>query len=67
MTVDGSGPYVGDICHVTRSINLASIMKRGLMPGHIARTSAATMLQMSPFPPFDDWKDQRGDMHPRTN
>eukprot|EP00969_Alexandrium_andersonii_P099859 4405099-Alexandrium_andersonii.AAC.1 len=25
------------------------------------------MLQMSPFPPFDDWRDKQGKMHPRTN
>eukprot|EP00969_Alexandrium_andersonii_P285475 12620907-Alexandrium_andersonii.AAC.1 len=24
MTVDGSGPYIGDICHVTQCRNLAS-------------------------------------------
>eukprot|EP00969_Alexandrium_andersonii_P042773 1875805-Alexandrium_andersonii.AAC.1 len=50
MTPEGCLPYIGDICHVTQSRNLASIMKHGPMPGHIARTSGATMLQMSPFP-----------------
>eukprot|EP00969_Alexandrium_andersonii_P372323 15481467-Alexandrium_andersonii.AAC.1 len=54
MTPDGSMGYIGEICHVTQSRNLASIMKGGLMLGHIARTSGVTMLQMSPFPPFDD-------------
>eukprot|EP00969_Alexandrium_andersonii_P171304 7572665-Alexandrium_andersonii.AAC.1 len=42
-------------------------MKYRLMPGHIARTSGATMLQMSPFPPFDDWRDENGKMAPRTH
>eukprot|EP00969_Alexandrium_andersonii_P074461 3284263-Alexandrium_andersonii.AAC.1 len=59
MTKNGSGRETGDICHVAKSSNLANIMRKGLMPGHTARTSGAAMLQMSPFPPFDDYVDPK--------
>eukprot|EP00969_Alexandrium_andersonii_P285998 12644142-Alexandrium_andersonii.AAC.1 len=37
------------------------------MPGNLARRSGAAMLQMGPFPPFDNWRDGRGALRPRTN